>query len=172
MFFTESGHVSGAHIFKLILILINLTALLYAPCISFMAEWFVARRGFANGIIFCGKFPPSCKRRQFTNIPVHVGTAVGGLILPIVEPRLISAYGTSSTLRILGVAMAVVLVPLLPFLKGRLPNIRQTHGPIPRSNKSIFGFGFAMLMGVNTVQSLAYFVPLVWLPSKCILEEV
>ena len=96
----------------------------------------------------------------------HTGTAVGGLVLPIVEPRLMSAYGTSSTLRILGIAMTIMLVPLLPFLKGRLPNIRQAHGPTPRSQHSLLSLSFMMLMLVNTVQSLAYFTPIVWLPSR------
>ena len=139
-------------------------ALLYAPCISFMAEWFVARRGLANGTIFCGNSPSFLYSSPDSSH--STGTAVGGLILPIVQPKLISAYGTSATLRILGIAMAVILVPLLPFLKGRLPNIRQAHGPTPRLKHPLLSFGFIMLMLVNTLQSLAYFVPLVWLPSK------
>ena len=129
-----------------------------------MAEWFVARRGLANGTIFCGNSPSFLYLSPDSSH--STGTAVGGLILPIVQPKLISAYGTSATLRILGIAMAVILVPLLPFLKGRLPNIRQTHGPTPRPKHSLLSFGFIMLMLVNTLQSLAYFVPLVWLPSK------
>lgn len=32
----------------------RVTALLYAPCISFLSEWFVQRRGLANGIVFAG----------------------------------------------------------------------------------------------------------------------
>ncbi|KAK0243884.1 MFS general substrate transporter [Armillaria nabsnona] len=67
-------------------------SLLYAPCISYMSEWFVARRGLANGVIFAG-------------------TATGGLILPLIFPELISRYGTAKTLRIL----SVVLLPALPF---------------------------------------------------------
>lgn len=31
-------------------------SLLYAPCISYMSEWFVVRRGLANGVIFAGKY--------------------------------------------------------------------------------------------------------------------
>lgn len=32
-------------------------ALVYAPCMSFMSEWFVQRRGMANGIMFAGTLP-------------------------------------------------------------------------------------------------------------------
>jgi MCP family monocarboxylic acid transporter-like MFS transporter 10 len=30
-------------------------SILYAPCISYTSEWFVEKRGFANGVIFAGK---------------------------------------------------------------------------------------------------------------------
>lgn len=35
------------------------TAFAYAPVISYLPEWFVRRRGLANGIFFCGK-PSRC----------------------------------------------------------------------------------------------------------------
>ncbi|KAJ7913560.1 major facilitator superfamily domain-containing protein [Mycena leptocephala] len=126
-------------------------SLLYLPCISYMSEWFVARRGMANGILFAG-------------------TAAGGLLLPLVLPPLISNYGSSKTLRILAIAIAILLFPLLPFLKGRLPQTRvRIHGPAPRGapgpqewmkNKSFWVF-----LSVNTLQGLAYFVPIVYLPT-------
>lgn len=31
-------------------------ALIYAPCIYYMSEWFVERRGLANGTIDAGKW--------------------------------------------------------------------------------------------------------------------
>ncbi len=30
-------------------------ALLYAPCMSFLSEWFVEKRGLAIGVIFAGR---------------------------------------------------------------------------------------------------------------------
>ena len=32
-----------------------LSALVYAPVVSYMSEWFVHRRGLANGIVFMGE---------------------------------------------------------------------------------------------------------------------
>lgn len=29
-------------------------SILYAPCISYTSDWFVEKRGFANGVIFAG----------------------------------------------------------------------------------------------------------------------
>lgn len=122
-------------------------SLLYPPCISYMSEWFVARRGFANGVIFAG-------------------TAIGGLILPLVLPNLISRFGTPKTLRILSITVAILLVPSLPFVKPRIPesrNRRQTAPP--RSREWIKSPIFWALLATNTVQGFGYFVPIVWLPT-------
>ncbi|KAJ7506707.1 MFS general substrate transporter [Mycena galericulata] len=126
-------------------------ALLYLPCIYYMSEWFVARRGMANGILFAG-------------------TAAGGLLIPLVLPLLISNYGLSKTLRILGIAMVVLLFPILPFIKGRLPQTRvHIRGPVPRGAPGPQSWmrqkSFWILITVNTLQSSAYFVPILYLPT-------
>ncbi|KAJ6585406.1 major facilitator superfamily domain-containing protein [Mycena capillaripes] len=126
-------------------------SILYLPCISYMSEWFVERRGMANGILFAG-------------------TAAGGLLLPLVLPPLIFKYGSSKTLRILAIAFAILLFPLLPFLKGRLPKTRvHIHGPAPRGASSPQDWmkhkSFWIFLAVNTLQGFAYFVPIVYLPT-------
>ncbi len=126
------------------------SVLVYAPCISYLPEWFVNRRGLANGIIFAG-------------------TAAGGLIIPLVLPHLISAFGTAKTLRILSIFLACALVSLLPFVKGRLPETRiRVQGPAPRGSETkwMSNGSFWVLIATNTLQGFAYFVPLIWLPSK------
>ena len=50
--------------------------------ISYLTEWFVEKRGLANGVIFAG-------------------TALGGLILPFILDVLLEHYGIASTLRAL-----------------------------------------------------------------------
>ncbi|KAJ7256829.1 major facilitator superfamily domain-containing protein [Mycena haematopus] len=126
----------------------KLSTLLYLPCISFMSEWFVARRGMANGILFAG-------------------TAAGGLLLPLVLPLLISKYGSSKTLRILGITITVLLSLLLPFVKGRLPQTRvRIQGPAPRGARDWMKHkSFWIFLAVNTLQGLAYFVPIIYLPT-------
>ncbi|KAJ7728831.1 MFS general substrate transporter [Mycena maculata] len=121
-------------------------ALLYSPsrqyrdaaCISYMSEWFVARRGMANSILF-------------------TRTAAGGLLLPLM-------------LRILVIAMAVLVFPLLPFVKGRLPPTRvQIQGSAPRGDPGSHSWmrqkSFWILITVNTLQGSAYFVLIVYLPT-------
>ncbi|KAJ7741351.1 MFS general substrate transporter [Mycena metata] len=126
-------------------------ALLYLPCISYMSEWFVARRGMANGILFAG-------------------TAVGGAVLPFLLPPLIASYGSSKTLRILAIAIAISLVPLLSLVKGRLPHTRaRISGPAPRGAPKAQDWmrtkTFWLFLATNTLQALAYFVPIVYLPT-------
>ncbi|TFK52175.1 MFS general substrate transporter [Heliocybe sulcata] len=122
-------------------------SLVYHPCISYTSEWFVARRGLANGVIYAG-------------------TAVGGLVLPLVLPRLLSRYGSQVTLRIVSVAIICLVLPILPFIKGRLPESR-IHGPSARSMDYSWlkSWIFWWVMLVNTVQAFAYFVPILWLPT-------
>ncbi len=135
-----------------------------------MSEWFVARRGLANGVIFAG----TCLLLVTISSSIlskPAGTAIGGLILPLVLPNLISRFGTPKTLRILSITVAVVLVPSLPFVKPRIPesrNRRQTAPP--RSRDWIKSPIFWALLATNTVQGFGYFVPIVWLPSELIMR--
>ncbi|KAK7038278.1 MFS general substrate transporter [Favolaschia claudopus] len=126
-------------------------SLLYLPCISYMTEWFVVRRGMANGILFAG-------------------TSIGGLTIPLVLPLLTEKYGLSATLRIVGIAMGILLFPLLPFIRGRLPQTRvQIQGPVPRGAPGLRTWIrqklFWILLAMNTLQGSAYFVPIVYLPT-------
>ncbi|KAL4250660.1 Proton-linked Monocarboxylate Transporter [Abortiporus biennis] len=112
--------------------------LLYHPCISYMSEWFIKKRGLANGIIFAG-------------------TAAGGLILPLFLPSLITKFGTSKTLRYVSIGELLLLVPTIPFVKPRLPesNIGFFAGRDARRGDRMPPRNW----------SFAYFLPLVWLPT-------
>ncbi|KAK0441694.1 MFS general substrate transporter [Armillaria borealis] len=122
-------------------------SLLYAPCISYMTEWFVMRRGLASGVIFAG-------------------TSAGGLILPLVLPTLISHHGSAKALRIISVVLTTVLIPIVALVKPRLPESRnRAQVTPPRSRDWMNSPTFWVLLAVNTVQGLGYFVPVVWLPT-------
>ncbi|KAL1745717.1 major facilitator superfamily domain-containing protein [Schizophyllum fasciatum] len=122
-------------------------SLIYSPTIFYMSEWFIRLRGTANGIVFAG-------------------TATGGLVLPLVFPKVLASYGIPRTLRYLSIAIACALLPVLPFIKGRLPHTR-VHGPSPRaSNREwLKNPSFWLYTLVNLIQGFAYFMPVVWLPT-------
>lgn len=81
-----------------------------------MTEWFVLRRGLANGVL-------------------SAGTATGGLVLPLVLPPLLAKFGFHKVLRIVAVAFGISLLPLLPLLKPRLPE-SKVRAPIARSSSA------------------------------------
>ncbi|TFK97079.1 MFS general substrate transporter [Pterulicium gracile] len=123
-------------------------SMVYAPCISYMPEWFVKKRGLANGVIFSG-------------------AAVGGAVFPLIISALLARYSVQKSLQILSFSMTAVLLPFLPFLKGRLPTTRVV-GPGTRSAGSkawLHDRLFWMGLAANTVQSLGHFVPMTWLPT-------
>ncbi|KLO15824.1 MFS general substrate transporter [Schizopora paradoxa] len=142
------------------------SALLYAPVMSFLMEWFVRRRGLASGII-------------------NAGTAVGGLTLPPILPKLIENIGRAKALRYLS-CVFVLIACVLPVMRPRLPE-RAIHGPRPGTARPNFqGRGndessgerapqprptwfknvpFQLSIIASTVQALAYFVPVLYLPS-------
>lgn len=96
-----------------------------------------------------------------------IGTAVGGLLLPLILPSLLAKYGSQRTLRALSIAELLALCLALPFVKGRLPEAR-VHGPAARSHGDRLWLKDRRLLFVlsaNTLQGLAYFVPVLWLPS-------
>ncbi|KAK4058186.1 hypothetical protein OIO90_000925 [Microbotryomycetes sp. JL221] len=55
-------------------------AFVYYPTFSYLSEWFVARRGFANGCCFAG-------------------TAAGGLVYPFIMDALLQRFGPGVTMR-------------------------------------------------------------------------
>ncbi|CAE6459568.1 unnamed protein product [Rhizoctonia solani] len=121
-------------------------SLLYAPTVSYMSEWFYNRRGLANGVM-------------------NAGTAVGGLVLPLVLPSIIRPHGTSSTLRYLSIAVFILLSAVLPFIRPRLPEGRIRHIAMTSRTKWSTNKSFRLLLCVTALQGFAYFLPIVYLPT-------
>ncbi|VDB91913.1 unnamed protein product [Peniophora sp. CBMAI 1063] len=122
-------------------------SLTYQPTISYMSEWFVERRGMANGIMFAG-------------------ASLGGLFLPLILPPLVKSHGSPATLRYLSVAVLAILLFVIPFIKPRLPESR-VRGPGRREENKEYMRDWRLwsLVCINTIQGFAYFVPIVWLPT-------
>ena len=92
---------------------------------------------------------------------------MGGVIFPLIFPKLIAKYGKTTTIRIYAIAIAVALIPVLPFVKARIPETR-VHGPVRRSTpKWLRNRHFWFFMSINMIQGFGHFVPLIWLPSAC-----
>ncbi|KAK1773914.1 major facilitator superfamily domain-containing protein [Copromyces sp. CBS 386.78] len=78
----------------------------YSPCIVYLDEWFVKKKGLAYGIMWSG-------------------TGLAGVVLPPLLEHFLSEYGYQTTLRIWAVAVFVLTAPLAWFLK---PRIRVSVG--------------------------------------------
>ncbi|KWU45423.1 MFS general substrate transporter [Rhodotorula sp. JG-1b] len=89
-------------------------AMAYYSTFRFLSDWFVERRGFANGVCFAG-------------------TAAGGLVLPFILEALLSRYGAERTLQALAVATFVLLGSALPLIRPRLP--LPPKGQVQRGKK-------------------------------------
>jgi hypothetical protein len=102
----------------------------------------------------------------------YLGTAAGGLILPLVLPYLLRTYGPLKSLRILSIGFVTLLAPVIPFVKPRLPETRvrgpgsSVHAANLRRRKWMTNKAFWFVMAANTLQGFAYFIPILWLPSK------
>ncbi|RMJ12504.1 hypothetical protein CDV36_007834 [Fusarium kuroshium] len=119
--------------------------LLYFPLLSMLNEWFVQRRGFAYAI-------------------VYAGGGFSGVGLPFLFEWLLGRWGHREALRIFVVIQVVLLVPILPLLRGRLPvSSRTTVQPVDLSflKKPVFW----VLAASNLSQSLAYYIPSLYLPT-------
>lgn len=135
-----------------------------------MSEWFVERRGLANGVIDAGK--PTCPYWDSAAEDRQSGTAVGGLALPLMLPSLLSRFGSAKTLRSLSIVELIVLCITLPFVKARLPET-TIHGPRPRSSAArtwIRERRLWFVLSASTLQGLGYFVPILWIPSKAVID--
>ncbi|KAJ6442392.1 major facilitator superfamily transporter protein [Purpureocillium lavendulum] len=117
----------------------------YCPCLLYMDEWFVKRKGLAYGTMWSG-------------------TGLAGFVLPLVLEYLLGRWGFRTTLRIWAVALLVLTLPLAYFIKPRLPRTATQH-------IKPFRFGFALRrtfvlhQAANVIQALGFFLPGIYLPT-------
>ncbi|XP_044716393.1 major facilitator superfamily domain-containing protein [Hirsutella rhossiliensis] len=117
----------------------------YCPCILYMDEWFVKRKGFAYGVMWSG-------------------TGLAGFALPLLFEHFLGRYGFRTTLRIWAVALLILTMPLAYFIKPRLP-------PTATAHIKPFKMGFAIRrtfllhQAANICQALGFFLPSIYLPT-------
>ena len=122
--------------------------MMYWPIFSIVNEWWVARKGFAVGLIT---------------------SAAGGAgaVLPFAFQAGLRKYGYRITLRATAVALVVVTGPIIPLFKPRLPVSEQTT--LARMDwmflkKPLFWIYCLSMM----IQGLGFFFPPLYLPSYAV----
>ncbi|KAH8883262.1 MFS general substrate transporter [Thozetella sp. PMI_491] len=120
-------------------------SLLYFPVLRMLDEWFIRRRGFAYGIL-------------------AAGGGCAGVGLPFLLELLLSKFGYQTTLRAVAVGVAVLIAPILPWIKGRLPT--SNHIAFRMMDMSFLSqplfYCFALS---NLFQSFGFYIPSLYLPS-------
>ncbi|KPV78552.1 uncharacterized protein RHOBADRAFT_51007 [Rhodotorula graminis WP1] len=148
-------------------------AMAYYSTFYYLQEWYVERRGFANGVCFAG-------------------TAAGGLVLPFILQALLEKYGAATTLQALSVSTFVLLGAALPLVRPRLPlppksadmrHEKKEEDP-PREDRAVVdepsrpqqpekvtakrlfkNIKLWVFLAANIGQAFGYFVTLLYLPT-------
>ncbi|KAF6822046.1 MFS monocarboxylate [Colletotrichum musicola] len=119
--------------------------MIYFPVLRMLNEWFVARRGLAYGVLYGGG-------------------GLSGAGLPFLLQLLLSKYGYRTTLRAVAVAQFVLVAPVLPLLKGRVPP--ASRGAIRMLDVSFLRQPLFWCFALsNLFQGFAYYIPSLYLPS-------
>ncbi|KAM0263929.1 hypothetical protein ACHAQJ_000964 [Trichoderma viride] len=117
----------------------------YCPCILYMDEWFVKRKGFAYGVMWSG-------------------TGLGGFTIPLLLEFFLNKYGFRTTLRIWSLTMFILSAPLVWFIKPRLPASATAHYR-PFDLKFLATRSFGLYQLTNIVEGIGYFLPSIYLPT-------
>ncbi|KAF5001598.1 hypothetical protein FGRMN_904 [Fusarium graminum] len=120
-------------------------AISYCPCLLYLDEWFVKKKGLAFGIMWSG-------------------TGLAGFALPLLFEKFLHEYGFRTTLRIWSLSLFVLTLPLAYFVRPRLPHSATRH-----INPLKLGFTlrrkFMLYQLANMAQALGFFLPGIYLPS-------
>ncbi|KAI0102072.1 major facilitator superfamily domain-containing protein [Nemania sp. FL0031] len=117
----------------------------YCPCIVYLGEWFVNRKGLAYGIMWSG-------------------TGLAGVILPLLLESLLGALGFRNTLRLWAGLLLVLAAPLAFFIKPRLPPSATSH--VRRPNLwFLVTPAFLVYQTANIVEAMGFFIPGLYLPT-------
>ncbi|KJZ70388.1 hypothetical protein HIM_10232 [Hirsutella minnesotensis 3608] len=116
----------------------------YCPCILYMDEWFVKRKGLAYGIMLSG-------------------TGLAGFVFPLLLEHSLGHYGFRTTLRIWAIALVVTTMPLAYFIRPRLPSTPRTLSEVFKIS-FVLKRTFLLYQAANICQALGFFLPSIYLP--------
>ncbi|KZT57503.1 MFS general substrate transporter [Calocera cornea HHB12733] len=121
--------------------------ILYAPALLWVPEWFVARRGLASGLIFCG-------------------SGFGGALFPVVVGALLEKSGFRWTLRIWAVLFGIFTGLATWFVRPRVPVSRVRHARLAPIDWTFFKHPSFIIVALTTlIQALAYFPISLYMPT-------
>lgn len=122
------------------------SSLSYCPCIAYLNEWFDKRKGMAYGIMWAG-------------------TGLSGSVLPFLLEYMLTKFGFQTTLRVCAAGILVLTLPLVYFVKPRIPT------KFAKKHMNPFNFRFALSQTfmlhqlANIIQALGFFLPSIYLPT-------
>nr|XP_036578325.1 major facilitator superfamily transporter [Colletotrichum truncatum]KAF6785526.1 major facilitator superfamily transporter [Colletotrichum truncatum] len=124
-------------------------AIAYCPCILYMDQWFIRRKGLAYGVMWSG-------------------TGLAGVLIPLLMEYLLGTMGFRMALRLWSGLLFALTAPLAFFIKPRLPISQMTASPVysrPFNNlRFVLGRPFALHQIANIVEALGFFLPGIYLP--------
>lgn len=97
----------------------------------------------------------------------QAGTGLSGVIFPVTIQWMLNEYGFRTTLRIWSVLLMLLIVPVIYFVKPRIPtstNLASTIRPFDLS--FVWTKSFTIYQVCNTIEALGFFLPAVYLPSQ------
>lgn len=89
------------------------------------------------------------------------GTGLGGVVMPLVLQASLAKYGHATVLRGYAIIMVLLMGPILPFIRPRLP-----PSPIKKLDLTFLGSpSFLLFQAGNVLEALGYFLPAIYLPT-------
>lgn len=140
----------------------------YSPIIGYVDEWFVKRKGLAFGIMWVRDSPSFahsfllCLNSKLTIL--QAGTALSGVIIPLLMQHVLEKYGYATTLRVWAITLFILIAPLLYFIKPRIPiSPNTTSRPVDFSFLKTRIFSLYQIC--NVIEALGFFLPSIYMPS-------
>lgn len=125
----------------------------YFPAFLYLDEWFNKRKGLAYGIFIAGG-------------------GAAGVVVPFLMQWILRTWGFRAALRIWVIASVILTTPAMFFLKS-YPQTDQLRSAGQRLRWQFLKSPALWILSVgNVIQSLGYFMPLLYMPCRSPLVEV